>query len=84
MDANVAVSVARSSQARECLAAIGRALDNDDLESAFRLLVIHQYSASVPWEAAEEALIEYPALFRHPSTTELRARILEDGFAPVV
>ena len=84
MDAIAAVGVARSGQQRKTLAAIGCALDDHDLESAFRLLVIHQYCASAPWEAAEEALIEYPALFRHPSTTELRARILEDGFAPLV
>ena len=84
MDAIAAVGVARSGQRRQSLAAIGRALDDHDLELAFRLLVIHQYCASAPWEAAEEALIEYPALFRHPSTSELRARILEDGFAPLV
>jgi hypothetical protein len=69
---------------RKTLPAIGCALDNHDLEVALRLLVIHQYSASEPWAAAEEALMEYPALFRHPWTAELRARILEDGFAPVV
>ena len=65
------------------LAAIGCALGNNDLESAFRLLVIHQYTAAEPWEAAEEAVIEYPALFRHPLTSELRDRIVADGFVPV-
>ncbi len=40
------------------LAAIGCALDNNDLESAVRLLVIHQYTAAEPWDAAEEAVIE--------------------------
>ena len=65
------------------LAAIGCALDNHDLESAVRLLVIHQYTAAEPWEAAEEAVIEYPALFRHPLTSELRDQIVADGFVPV-
>lgn len=65
------------------LAAIGCALDNDDLESAVRLLVIHQFSAVEPWEAAEEAVIEYPALFRHPLTSELREQIMADGFVHV-
>jgi hypothetical protein len=69
--------------ARKTLPAIGFALDHDDLESAVRLLVIHQYAAAEPWDAAEEAVIEYPALFRHPYTTELRDRITEDGFVPV-
>jgi hypothetical protein len=69
--------------AGKTLAAIGCALGNDDLESAVRLLVIHQYTAAEPWEAAEQALIEYPALFRHPLTSELRDRIVADGFAPV-
>lgn len=65
------------------LPAIGCALDNHDLESAVRLLVIHQYTAAEPWEAAEEAVIEYPALFRHPLTSELRDQIMADGFVPV-
>jgi hypothetical protein len=65
------------------LAAIGCALDNHDLESAVRLLVIHQYTAVEPWDAAEEAVIEYPALFRHPLTSALRDQILADGFVPV-
>jgi hypothetical protein len=65
------------------LAAIGCALDNHDLESAVRLLVIHQYAAVEAWEAAEEAVIEYPALFRHPLTSALRDQILADGFVPV-
>ena len=65
------------------LAAIGCALDNHDLESAVRLLVIHQYAAVESWEAAEEAVIEYPALFRHPLTSALRDQILADGFVPV-
>ena len=65
------------------LAAIGCALDNHDLESAVRLLAIHQYTAVEPWEAAEQAVIEYPALFRHPLTSELRDQIVADGFAPV-
>ena len=67
----------------KALAAIGCALDNHDLESAVRLLVIHQYAAAESWEAAEEAVIEYPALFRHPLTSELRDQIVADGFAPV-
>jgi hypothetical protein len=69
--------------ARKTLPAIGCALDRHDLESAVRLLVIHQHAAAEPWNAAEEAVIEYPALFRHPYTTELRDRIAEDGFVPV-
>ena len=28
-------------------------------------------------------MIEYPALFRHPLTSELRDQIVADGFAPV-
>jgi len=69
--------------AGKTLAAIGCALDNNDLESAVRLLVIHQYTAAAPWEAAEEAVIEYPALFRHPLTSAVRDQILADGFVPV-
>ena len=69
--------------ARKTLPAIGCALDHHDLESAVRLLVIHQYAAAEPWNAAEEAVIEYPALFRHPYTSELRDRITEDGFVPL-
>jgi hypothetical protein len=69
--------------AGKTLAAIGCALDNGDLESAVQLLVLHQYTAVEPWEAAEEAVIEYPALFRHPLTSELRAQIEADGFVPL-
>jgi hypothetical protein len=69
--------------AGKTLAAIGCALDNNDLEAAVRLLVLHQYSAADPWEAAEAAVIEYPALFRHPLTSELREQIMADGFVPV-
>jgi hypothetical protein len=68
--------------AGKTMAAIGCALDNGDLESAVRLLVIHQYSAVEPWQAAEEAVIEYPALFRHPLTSEIREQIMTDGFVP--
>ena len=69
--------------AGKTMAAIGCALDNNDVESAVRLLLLHQYSAVNPWEAAEEAVIEYPALFRHPLTSELREQIIADGFVPV-
>jgi hypothetical protein len=65
------------------LSAIGSALDNNDLASAMRLLVIHQYSACDPAEAAEQALIQYPAIFRHPGTSQLRDQITADGFVPV-
>ena len=69
--------------ARKTLPAIGCALDHHDLESAVRLLALHQYVAAEPWQAAEEAVIEYPALFRHPYTVVLRDRITQDGFVPV-
>jgi hypothetical protein len=65
------------------LPAIGLALNVEDLEAAFRLLVIHQYLADDPLVAAREAIALHPGVGEHAYTHELLQQIAEFGFINV-
>jgi hypothetical protein len=54
------------------------------MDSAFRLLIIHQYlAADDPMAAANDALRRHPSLRAHCYTNELLQHIAEFGFVDV-
>lgn len=63
--------------------AISLALAYDDLDGAFRLLVLHQYLADDSYAAAAETLAKNPALQTHPYAHEFMDQIREFGFVSV-
>lgn len=65
------------------LPAIGLALKSDDLDAAFRLLIIHQYLADDSLAAAREAIATHPGLEAHVDIGELLRLIAEFGFFDV-
>jgi hypothetical protein len=65
------------------LPAIGLALTSDDLDAAFRLLIIHQYLADDPLAAAREAIAMHPGVGAHLYTGELLRLIAEFGSVDV-
>jgi hypothetical protein len=65
------------------LPAIGLALNVEDLEAAFQLLVIHQYLAEDPLVAARESIALHPGVREHVYTRELLQQIAEFGFVDV-
>lgn len=62
------------------LPAIALAIEGGDLDSAFRILIIHQYLAEDPPLAARDAVDRYPALLRHWFAGELFDELSEFGF----
>ena len=65
------------------LPAIGLALNVEDLEAAFRLLVIHQYLADDALTAAHEAIAAHPGIRKHDYVDEFLQQIAEFGFVNV-
>ncbi len=64
-------------------AAMKLAVEMDDVDAAFRLLVIHQYLAENPLEAAQAALDQHPSLRSHCYSGELIDQIAEFGHVDV-
>jgi hypothetical protein len=68
---------------RAVLPAIGLALHADDLDAAFRLLVIAQCGAADPLATVKQAVAQFPRLRYHPYTADLLEQIEEFGFVDV-
>ena len=66
------------------LPALGLALDADDLDTAFRLLVMHQCLADHPFAAVQAALALYPEVAAHPLTGEFVGQVETFGFSPLL
>jgi hypothetical protein len=64
---------------RSTLPAIGLAVARDELEAAFRLLLVHQYLAKDALAATRKALVQHPALATHELANELLVQIAESG-----
>ena len=60
-------------------AAIGLALAREELDAAFRLLIIYQYLADDSLTAVKDALIQYPQLRSHEFTNDLVQQIANSG-----
>ena len=63
--------------------AVGLALDEGDLDAAFRLLVIAQYVADDRAQEVNEALRRHPDLLAHELTAWLADELLWSGEVPV-
>ena len=59
--------------------AIGLALAREELDAAFRLLIIYQYLADDSLAAIEDALTEYPKLRTHEFANDLLQQIADSG-----